>query len=57
MQLPYLLKVENYNTQSQSSQSTLAQLPLALLMAWLGTDHAHHTFTNNDFAIAADLFN
>jgi len=34
----------------------LAQLTLALLMAWLCADHADHAFTNNDFAIAADLF-
>jgi len=25
-------------------------------MAWLCADHADHAFTNNDFAIAADLF-
>jgi hypothetical protein len=46
-----LLKVENYNTQSQP-----AQLTLTLLMTWLNTDHPHHAFTNHDFAVTADFF-
>jgi hypothetical protein len=56
MQLPYLLKVGNYNTQAGHAQITLAQSTLALLMAWLGAYHTHHAFTNDDLAIAADLF-
>jgi hypothetical protein len=56
MQLPYLLKVENYNTQAGHAQIALSGSSLALLVAWFGANHAHHAFTNNDLAIAADFF-
>jgi hypothetical protein len=50
MQLPYLWKMKNITLKAGLSQSTLA-----LLMAWLGANHTHHAFTNNDFAVTADL--
>jgi hypothetical protein len=34
----------------------LLQLTLPLLVTWISTDHAHHTFTADDFAVAANFF-
>src|SRR6266481_6260892 len=52
MQLPYVLKTKIITLKADFTQSALA-----LLMAWLGANNPYHTLTNNNFAIATNLFN